>query len=75
MSETVAQILAQVETLTPKERAEVAYAVLQSLEPEESGVEQALDEELEHRVARIRSGHATGRPAKDVLEDWRRGRS
>jgi putative addiction module component (TIGR02574 family) len=75
MNETVAQILAQVETLSTRERAEIAYAVLQSLEPEESGVEQAWDEELERRVAKIRSGQATGRPAKDALDDWRRSRS
>jgi putative addiction module component (TIGR02574 family) len=75
MSESVAHILAQVEILTDKERAEVAYALLQSLEPEESGVEQAWDEELERRVARIRNGEAKGRPAKDVLDAWRRSRS
>lgn len=75
MSEAVAQVLAQIEKLSVKERAEIAYAVLQSLESGESDVEQAWDEELERRVAKIHSGRAAGKPAKDVIQDWRRSRS
>jgi putative addiction module component (TIGR02574 family) len=75
MTEAVAHILTQLESLTQQERAELAYAVLLSLEPEETGVEEAWDEELARRVARIRSGQAVGKPAEQAFEDWRRSRS
>lgn len=71
MTTAVANILSQVESLSPEERAELAQAILSSLEPEDPGVEQAWDEELERRVARIRSGDATGVPAEEVFAEWR----
>jgi putative addiction module component (TIGR02574 family) len=75
MTQAVAQILAQLDTLTQQERAEVAYAALKALEPEESGVEEAWEEELARRVARIRGGQAVGKPAEQVFAEWRRDRS
>lgn len=71
MTNAVANILSQVESLSSQERAELAYAVLCSLDPEEAGVEEAWDEELARRVARIRSGEAKGKPAEQVLAEWR----
>jgi len=71
MTNAVANILTQVAALTPQERAELAYAVLCSLEPEDPGAAQAWDEELARRVARIRSGTANGKPAEQVFAEWR----
>jgi putative addiction module component (TIGR02574 family) len=74
MSETVAQIVAQLGGLSRQERAALARAVLLSLEPEDPDVEEAWDKELARRAARIRSGEASGIPAEQVFADWRRGR-
>jgi hypothetical protein len=75
MTEPVAHIFAQVAGLTLQQRAELAYAILLSLEPEEPGVEQAWEEELARRVARIRNGDAVGKLAEQVFADWRQNRS
>lgn len=75
MSEAVAQILAQLDALSQQERAELAYAVLRSLEPEDPGAAEAWDEELARRVARLRSGQAVEIPAEQVVANWRRNRA
>ncbi len=67
MSEAVARIVAQLGGLSQQERAELAQAVLRSLEPDEPNVEEAWDQELARRVARIRSGEAVGIPVEQVL--------
>jgi Putative addiction module component len=69
MSDAVARVLAHVDGLSQEERAELAYAVLCSLEPEEDSVAVAWDEELSHRVAEIRSGKAVGRLAEPHNEE------
>jgi putative addiction module component (TIGR02574 family) len=74
MSEAVAQIVAQLGGLSLDERAELAHAVLLSLEPEDPGAEEAWNQELARRVARIRSGEAVGIPAEEVFASWRRNR-
>jgi putative addiction module component (TIGR02574 family) len=71
MSETVAQILSHIDTLSTEERAEVAYAYLRSLEPEDEDAEQAWDTELSRRVADIRSGKAVGKPAEQLFSELR----
>jgi putative addiction module component (TIGR02574 family) len=75
MSDAVSQIIAQLGNLSQQERAELAHVFLRSLEPEESGVEEAWDEEIARRVARIRAGEAVGIPAEQVFAQWRRDRS
>ena len=72
MSEAVARILAQVEALPLQERADLAYAVLCSLEPEDPGAAEAWDAELARRVARLRSGQAVAIPAEQVFAAYRR---
>jgi hypothetical protein len=62
MSEAVTQILAHINCLSQKERADLAYAFLRSLEPEEEGVAEAWDREVARRIAEIRSGQALGKP-------------
>jgi putative addiction module component (TIGR02574 family) len=71
MSELVLQILSRIDDLSPQERAEVAYAYLRSLEPEEEGVEEAWQAELARRVAEIRNGRATGKPADQLFAELR----
>ena len=73
MTEAVTRMVAQLDGLSQEERAELAHAVLLSLEPEEAGVAEAWDHELARRVARIRSGEAVGIPADKVFADWRKG--
>jgi putative addiction module component (TIGR02574 family) len=75
MSETVVRILAQIETLSQQERAELVHAVLCTLEPEEPGAAEAWDEELDRRLARLRSGQAVEVPAEQVFARWRRDHS
>ena len=75
MSETVVRILAQVEALNRQERAELAHAVLLSLEPEEPGAAEAWDAELTRRLARFRNGQAVEVPAEQVFANWRRDQS
>ena len=75
MSEAVAQILAHMNDLSQQERAELAYAFLCALEPEEEGVTQAWDAELSHRLAEIRSGQATGKPAAQLFAELRDSQS
>lgn len=71
MSEEVATIMAQLDGLSPEGRAELAYQLLLSLEPDEPGAREAWDEELARRVARIKSGGAVGVPADEVFAKWR----
>lgn len=75
MTQAVAQIVAQLGDLSQPERAELAHAVLPSLEPDEPGADDAWNLEIARRVARIRSGEAIGIPAEQVISDWRRDRS
>jgi putative addiction module component (TIGR02574 family) len=74
MSEAVAQIVAQIVTLSQQERAELAHAFLLSLEPEDPDVEEAWQKELARRDERLRNGEAIGIPAKEVFDELRRGR-
>lgn len=71
MTESVERLKAQAGALSGPERADLAYFLLTSLEPEEEGVEQAWRAEIARRVAEIRSGRAKGRPADEVLAELR----
>ena len=75
MTQAVKQILSQLVTLSPNERAELAYAFLVSLEPEEDGVEEAWDVELTRRLREIRSRQAGGKPADLLFAELRENRS
>ena len=71
MTDVVEQLKSQASTLTVPERAELAYFLLNSLEPEEVGAEEAWRVEIARRVAEIRNGQAVGRPADEVLAELR----
>jgi putative addiction module component (TIGR02574 family) len=66
MSEAVARIVAQLGALSQQERAELAHAVLLSLEPEEPGVEEAWDRELARRKANLMNNPGSGVPWEEV---------
>jgi putative addiction module component (TIGR02574 family) len=71
MTEAVTQVLAQINALSQAERAEVARAVLRSLEPVEEGAETAWEAELARRTAEIRSGKVAGKPAEQLFAELR----
>lgn len=71
MSETVAHILTQIDALSQRERAELAHAVLRSLEPEDPGTEEAWEKELALRLERLQSGRSVEIPAEQVFANWR----
>jgi len=75
MSKTTDDILNNAMRLSTTERAEIAAALLASLdgEPEEA-VEAAWVAEIERRVARVRTGEAKGRPWSEVRERLERRR-
>lgn len=61
----------QLEKLSREKRAELAYFLLSSLEPEEEGAAAAWDAEISRRVAEIRSGKENGKPAEQVFAELR----
>jgi putative addiction module component (TIGR02574 family) len=71
MTQALEQLKSQASNLSAPERADLAYFLLSSLEPEEDGVQEAWREEIARRVAEIRGGSAVGRSAEDVLADLR----
>ncbi len=75
MTQAVAEILSHINTLSQEERAEVVFALICSMEPEEEGVVEAWDAELSRRVADIRAGRAVGKPAEQFFAELREGRS
>ncbi len=57
--EALERIRTEVQELTEAERAELAHDLIASLdEPRESGVEDAWDREILHRISLIDSGQA-----------------
>jgi putative addiction module component (TIGR02574 family) len=58
--------------LADADRAELAHALINSLESEtDKDAEAAWDRELERRLLKIESGSSKGRPAEDVLNEVR----
>jgi putative addiction module component (TIGR02574 family) len=69
MSKTTDDILNNAMRLSTTERAELAAALLASLDGEtEDAVEAAWAAEIQRRVERVRSGEAKGRPWSEVRE-------
>jgi putative addiction module component (TIGR02574 family) len=71
MTETVEQLKSQLQQLPASDRVDLACFLLGSLEPEESGVEEAWDAEVARRVAEIRSGQVAGKPAEQLFAELR----
>jgi|RhiMetdeSRZDD1v2_1073273.scaffolds.fasta_scaffold221901_2 putative addiction module component (TIGR02574 family) len=75
MSKTTDDILNNALRLSTTERAELAAALLASLDGEpEDAVEAAWATEIQRRVERVRSGAAKGRPWPEVRERLERRR-
>lgn len=66
---TVAQIKSHLGNLSQEDRAELAYFLLTSLEPEEPGAAAAWDDEIARRAAEVRAGMAQGVPAETVFAE------
>jgi putative addiction module component (TIGR02574 family) len=75
MSKTTDDILAKAKRLSTAERADLAVALLASLdgEPEED-VKAAWAAEIQRRAERVRSGEAKGRPWSEVRKRLERRR-
>lgn len=73
MAATVDQLTHEALSLSEQERAQLAHALLRSLDSDEnvSEVEAAWEAEIARRVKRIEQGTAKGRPADDVFRDVR----
>jgi putative addiction module component (TIGR02574 family) len=71
MTEAVEHLKCQASTLSVPERADLAYFLLSSLEPQEEGVEEAWRVEIARRMAEIHGGSAVGRSADEVLAELR----
>jgi putative addiction module component (TIGR02574 family) len=75
MSKTTDDILNNAMRLSTTERAELAAALLASLDGEpEDAVDAAWITEIQRRVERVRSGEAKGRPWSEVRERLERRR-
>ena len=72
MTQTVARILAEVEQLSPPERADLADRLVEklthSIPPE---IERAQIAEVRHRIAQIESGEVALVPGEQALEQIR----
>jgi putative addiction module component (TIGR02574 family) len=71
MTEDFEYMKGEARKLSVTERADLAYFLLESLEPEEEGVEEAWRAEIARRIAEIHGGQAVGRPVEEVLADLR----
>lgn len=73
MSEAAVRLMSELEKLSSKERAEVAYALLESLEETPSGVFDVDDPEFEAELARrvesVRNGTAELEPSEKVMAE------
>lgn len=75
MSKTTDDLLNNAMRLSATERAELAAALLASLDGEpEDAVEAAWAAEIQRRFERVRSGEAKGRPWSEVRESLERRR-
>ena len=73
MSKTADDILNSAKQLSTAERAELAAALLASLDGEpEDDVEAAWAAKIQHRAKRVRAGEAKGRPWTEVREHLKR---
>ena len=73
MTATAEQLLQQVLTLDERDRASIAGAIIESLEPAEPGVQEAWDAEIQRRVEELDAGTVKTVPWSEVREQLFRG--
>jgi putative addiction module component (TIGR02574 family) len=72
MSNAVEQLISQCGTLSSRERAELAYFLIRSLDGEDEGdVEAAWEAEVARRMDEIKAGKVVGKPASQVFAGLR----
>ncbi len=73
MTDVAERIKSELPALPAKDRAELAYFLLRSLddEAEDAGAEAAWDAELARREAEVKSGKVVCKPAAHVLSELR----
>jgi len=71
MTEAVERLKSQATNLNSHERADLAYFLLTSLEPENDAVSEEWRLEIDRRVSEIRAGTARGRNADEALAELR----
>jgi putative addiction module component (TIGR02574 family) len=70
MTETAEKLKIELSRLSTKERAELAYFLIHSLDEEvDYDVEIAWDAELTRRMQEINSGVASGKPSNQVFTE------
>lgn len=74
MTAAVARLLDQAEALEPSERYELVQAILCSLSPTDTHVDDAWRVEAESRLTAWRNGGLKDEPIEDVLDRLNRGR-
>ena len=73
MSNMLAELKEKAAQLSEAERAELALALIESLDgPAETGVEEACRVEIERRVAQVERGEVQLIPGDEVFERLRR---
>ena len=72
MAATVQELKAELKSLPPQQRAELAHFLIDSLDQEaDPDAEAEWDKEVERRVAEIKSGQAQGIAAEEVFAKLR----
>lgn len=72
MPDLVAELSAQASALPPEERARLAEALLASLDPHDTEVEAAWDEELRRRIDEVECGTVPLVPADQAFAQVKR---
>lgn len=73
---TVQEMKRELAALTEQERADLAFFLIESLDPQvDLDAQAAWDAELDRRATEIRSGRAIGKPAEQVFSDLRKAYS
>ena len=72
MPDLVAELSAQAQALPPEDRARLAEELLASLDPRETEVEAAWDEELRRRIDEVERGTVQLVPADQAFAQVRR---
>jgi putative addiction module component (TIGR02574 family) len=72
MTEAVEELKSRLESLTSRERAELAQFLIRSLDQEQDdGAESLWNIELNRRATEIKSGKSVGKPAEQVFAELR----